>query len=187
MLGVALHEYGAPLQFKVMLCNLPRELRDGELLVQVQAAGVNPTDCKLRSGALQQLYPLSLPCILGVDFAGVVVKTAGKTKVSAGDHVFGRQTLDRIREVMGTYAEYAVVDASEVAKKPEDVSFEQAAAVPWAGLTAYAALVHVGGVTYKNDTGGRRAVLILGGSGGVGTHSRKFSLWGLHTVNALKC
>ena len=73
MLGVALHEYGSPHQFKVQLCNLPRELRDGELLIQVQAAGVNPTDCKLRSGALQQLYPLTLPSILGCDFAGIVV------------------------------------------------------------------------------------------------------------------
>ena len=169
MLGVALHEYGSPHQFKVQLCNLPRELRSGELLVQVQAAGVNPTDCKLRSGALQQLYPLSLPCILGCDFAGLVVKAGADTKFSAGDVVFGRQTLERIREMNGTYAEYVVVDGKEVAKKPDDISFEQAAAVPWAGLTAFAALVHVGGITYKNDTGGRRAVLILGGSGGVGT------------------
>ena len=168
MLGVALHEYGSPHQFKVQLCNLPRELRDGELLVQVQAAGVNPTDCKLRSGALQQLYPLSLPSILGCDFAGVVTKERN-TAFSVGDTVFGRQTLDRLREVHGTYAEFVVVDAREVTKKPDDVSFEEAAAVPWAGLTAFAALVHVGGLTYKNDTGGRRAVLVLGGSGGVGT------------------
>ena len=153
---------------QVQLCNLPRELRDGELLVQVQAAGVNPTDCKLRSGALQQLYPLSLPSILGCDFAGVVTKERN-TAFSVGDTVFGRQTLDRLREVHGTYAEFVVVDAREVTKKPDDVSFEEAAAVPWAGLTAFAALVHVGGLTYKNDTGGRRAVLVLGGSGGVGT------------------
>eukprot|EP00291_Cryptomonas_curvata_P015762 CAMPEP_0172151734 /NCGR_PEP_ID=MMETSP1050-20130122/404_1 /TAXON_ID=233186 /ORGANISM="Cryptomonas curvata, Strain CCAP979/52" /LENGTH=122 /DNA_ID=CAMNT_0012819893 /DNA_START=8 /DNA_END=373 /DNA_ORIENTATION=- len=65
MLGVVLHEYGAPHQFKVQLCNLPRELKSNEVLVQVQAAGLNPTDSKLRSGALQQLYPLALPVILG--------------------------------------------------------------------------------------------------------------------------
>jgi len=184
MLGVALHEYGSPHQFKVQLCNLPRELRSGELLVQVQAAGVNPTDCKLRSGALQQLYPLSLPCILGCDFSGLVIKAGADAKFSAGDVVFGRQTLERIREVNGTYAEYVVVDANDVAKKPDDVSFEQAAAVPWAGLTAFAALVHVGGITYKNDTGGRRAVLILGGSGGVGTFAVQLSKHYLrcHTV-----
>ena len=50
-----------------------------------------------------------------------------------------------------------------MAKKPDNISFEQAAAVPWAGLAAFASLVHVGGLPYKNDTGGRRAVLILGG------------------------
>jgi len=169
MLGIALHEYGAALQFKIQLCNLPRELRDHEVLVQVQAASINPMDCKLRSGALQQLYPLSLPVILGCDMSGVVVKAGNKAPFSPGQHVFGRQTLERIREVNGAYAEFCVADGKDLCLKPEDVSFEDAAAVPWAGLTALGAIEHTGGIGYKNSTGGRRAVLVLGGSGGVGS------------------
>eukprot|EP00288_Rhodomonas_lens_P004769 CAMPEP_0177726902 /NCGR_PEP_ID=MMETSP0484_2-20121128/20026_1 /TAXON_ID=354590 /ORGANISM="Rhodomonas lens, Strain RHODO" /LENGTH=170 /DNA_ID=CAMNT_0019239501 /DNA_START=243 /DNA_END=752 /DNA_ORIENTATION=+ len=146
MLAVALHEYGSPHQFKVQLSNLPRELRENEILVQVQAASINPMDCKLRSGALQQLYPLSLPVILGCDLSGVVVKAGPKTEFSPGDHIFGRQSLDRIRELNGTYAEYCAIDGKEAALKPEDTSFEEAAAVPWSGLTALAALTKAGGI-----------------------------------------
>ena len=99
MLAVSLPEYGTPARLKSQLCNLPRELRDDEVLVQVYYAGLNPTDCKLRSGALQQLYPLSLPVILGCDFSGVVKKAGKSVQLRVGQKVFGRQTLDRIREV----------------------------------------------------------------------------------------
>jgi hypothetical protein len=99
MLGVSLPEYGSSDKLRTQLCNLPRELRDHEVLVQVHYAGLNPTDCKLRSGALQQLYPLSLPVILGCDFSGVVKKAGKSTHLLVGQKVFGRQTLDRIREV----------------------------------------------------------------------------------------
>ena len=99
MLGVSLPDYGPANKLKTQLCNLPRELRDNEVLVQVYYAGLNPTDCKLRSGALQQLYPLVLPVILGCDFSGVVKKAGKSTHMRVGQKVFGRQTLDRIREV----------------------------------------------------------------------------------------
>ncbi|KAJ1472943.1 hypothetical protein T484DRAFT_1838275, partial [Baffinella frigidus] len=189
MLGIALHEYGSSHQFKVQLCNLPREIRDNEVLVQVQATSVNPTDCKLRSGRLQELYPLSLPVILGCDLAGVVVKAGPSAPFSPGQHVFGRQTLallrelagtyaqlvfgrqtlDRLRELAGTYAEFCVVDGAELCEKPASISFEEAAAIPYAGLAAMAALTRTGGIGFHNTTGSRRAVLIFGGSGGVGS------------------
>uniref|UniRef100_A0A7S4JGL7 Enoyl reductase (ER) domain-containing protein n=1 Tax=Guillardia theta TaxID=55529 RepID=A0A7S4JGL7_GUITH len=187
MLGIALHEYGSPYQFKVQLCNLPREIRDFEVLVQVQTVSVNPTDCKLRSGSLSQLYPLSLPVLLGCDFSGIIVKAGSAVPFKVGQKIFGRQTLDRIREVHGTYAEYCVADYHEIAEMPEEASFEQAAAVPWAGLTAYAALVRVGGISYKNSTGGRRAVLILGGSGGVGTFAVQIAKHYLRCHTTVTC
>eukprot|EP00282_Hemiselmis_andersenii_P034972 CAMPEP_0169436246 /NCGR_PEP_ID=MMETSP1042-20121227/5488_1 /TAXON_ID=464988 /ORGANISM="Hemiselmis andersenii, Strain CCMP1180" /LENGTH=195 /DNA_ID=CAMNT_0009546931 /DNA_START=139 /DNA_END=723 /DNA_ORIENTATION=+ len=130
MLGVALHEYGSPHQFKVQLCALPRELRDSEVLVQVHAASLNPTDARIRSGSLQHLCPLSLPVILGFDCAGVVAKAGPASGFTAGQQVYGRQTLERIRESNGTYAEYVVLDGQEVHTKPQNLSFEEAAAVP---------------------------------------------------------
>ena len=103
MLGVSLPEYGSAGKLRTQLCNLPRELRDNEVLVQVYYAGLNPTDCKLRSGALQQLYPLALPVILGCDFSGIIKKSGKSTQFRVGQKVFGRQTLDRIREVINLF------------------------------------------------------------------------------------
>ena len=170
MLGVALHEYGNPKQFKVQLCNLPRELGDSEVLVQVFMAGLNPTDAKLRGGGLQQLYPLSLPVVLGCDLSGVVLKAGKDARFKVGQKVFGRQSLERIRDVGGTYAEYCVVDSNDLWVKPDSLTFEEAAAIPFAALTAMAGLCVAGGLSpASGKDGGLRSVLVLGGSGGVGT------------------
>ena len=132
--------------------------REGELLVRVRAAGVNPVDAKVRSGDVGSGG--QLPAIPGYDLAGVVEESGpGATRFKKGDEVFADLHLRRA----GAYAQFALVKEDEVAAKPRQASFEEAAAVPLAALTAWQALVE----TAKLEPG--QTVLIHGGSGGVGS------------------
>src|SRR4051812_16639480 len=132
----------------------------GEVLVRVIASGTNPVDAKLRAdGSWAGLTP---PVILGGDVAGVVEQVGpGVRDLAAGDEVyyspevFGNQS--------GSYAEYNVAPAAEVARKPANLSFVEAAAVPLAGGTAWEAVVRRLKVTVGET------VLIHGGAGGVGS------------------
>src|SRR5580693_9960023 len=136
------------------------ELGDGDVLVQIHAASVNPLDLKIRNGELKPLLPYKLPLVLGNDLAGVVVK-AGRNvqRFKPGDEVFARPDQDRI----GAFAELIAISENDVAKKPQGLDMEQAASVPLVGLTAWQALVE------KAKLQAGQKVLIQAGSGGVGT------------------
>ncbi len=136
------------------------QLGDGDVLIEVHAASVNPLDLKIRNGELKPLLPYKLPLVLGNDLAGVVVK-AGKNvrRFKPGDEVFARPDQDRI----GAFAELIAISENDVAKKPQRLDMEQAASVPLVGLTAWQALVEKAGVQAGQK------VLIQAGSGGVGT------------------
>ena len=136
------------------------ELGDGDVLVEVHAASVNPLDLKIRNGELKPLLPYKLPLVLGNDLAGVVIK-AGKNvrRFKPGDEVFARPDQDRI----GAFAELIAISENDVAKKPDRLGMEQAASVPLVGLTAWQALVG------KARLQPGQKVLIQAGSGGVGT------------------
>ncbi|HUP59328.1 MAG TPA: NAD(P)-dependent alcohol dehydrogenase [Thermoanaerobaculia bacterium] len=142
--------------------------RSRQVLVEVHAASVNPRDWLLREGryVFRYLMP-GFPLILGSDVSGVVVELGPKaTLFRPGDAVFGMQTpLGR----MGGYAEYIAIDERALAKKPANISHEEAAAVPCAGLTAYGALLRVG----RTRAGSR--VTIIGASGGVGTYATQIA------------
>ena len=145
----------------------PRDVR-----IEVRAASLNPLDFKIRDGKLKLVLRLSLPIRLGCDVAGVVTATGAEvTKFRVGDEVFARLEKNR----MGGLAEYVAADESVVAKKPARASFEQAASVPLAGLTALQALRDVAGLV-----AGQR-VLIQAGAGGVGTIAiqiaKQLGLW----------
>jgi len=136
------------------------ELGDRDLLIEVHAASVNPVDWKVREGYLKELILHKFPLILGWDVAGVVKErgiSAGRFKI--GDRVFSRTDIAR----NGTYAEYVAVDEELVAMMPDNLSFEEAAAVPLACQTAWQALVE----TARVKQGDR--VLVHAASGGVGT------------------
>ena len=137
----------------------PRPTPHGnELLVRVRAAGVNPVDAKVRAGAFGPGG--QLPAVPGYDLAGVVAETGPDvTRFKKGDEVFAYLNLRR----GGAYAQYALVKEDEAAAKPRGISFEEAAAVPLAALTAWQALIE----TAKLESG--QTVLIHGGSGGVGS------------------
>jgi NADPH:quinone reductase-like Zn-dependent oxidoreductase len=132
------------------------------VLVRVRAAGVNPVDWKVREGYLQGAYPHHLPIIPGWDVAGVVeaVGPAVRTGVEVGDEVFGYVRRDDV--AFGTTAELVPAPERTVARKPEGISFEEAAALPLAGMTAYQCVVEALDV----QPGDR--VLVHAASGGVG-------------------
>lgn len=124
----------------------------GEVLVKILAAGVNPVDWKIRQGLLQGRMPHEFPIILGWEGAGVVEAT--------GEEFFFYARKEVIRD--GTYAEYIALQPRHLAHKPKNLSFEEAAAIPLAGLTAYQVL-HESLQLKKGET-----ILIHAGAGGVG-------------------
>ena len=133
---------------------------DGDVLVQIHAASVNPVDFKIRDGKLKLVVPYPLPIILGSDLSGVVVEVgAAVRRFKIGDEVYARADKDRI----GTFAEFIAIREESVAPKPASLSMEAAASIPLVGLTAWQALIDRAGVKAGQK------VLIHAGSGGVGT------------------
>lgn len=128
----------------------------GELLVRVKAVALNPVDYKVVTNGNPAW---SYPHIVGVDLAGEVVSVGeGVTDFSAGDRVAVHTNLGK----KGAFAELAVVDARAVGRIPDEVSFEDAAAILCAGMTAYEAVVQKLNATHKKN------ILIHAGAGGVG-------------------
>ncbi len=160
MKAVRYHETGEP--SVLVLEDAPRPTpADGELLVRVHAAGVNPVDAKVRSGRFGRAP--KFPVIPGYDLSGTVEELGkGVTRFKPGDEVFAYLSLQR----GGAYAEYAIVKEPEAARKPARLSHTDAAAVPLAALTAWQALIDAGGLADNPAT--QQSVLIQGGSGGVG-------------------
>jgi NADPH:quinone reductase-like Zn-dependent oxidoreductase len=135
-------------------------MREDEVLVQIHAAGVNQLDSKIRSGEFKLLLPYRLPLILGNDVAGVVLKVGTRVRrFKPGDEVYARPDQDRI----GTFSELISIDEGSVAKKPNNLTMEEAASIPLVGLTAWQALIE------KASLKKGQKVFIQAGSGGVGT------------------
>lgn len=132
------------------------------VLVRAKATSVNPVDWKVREGYLQGAFPHHLPIIPGWDVAGVVeaVGPAVSTGIAVGDEVYGYVRRDDVK--FGTAAELVSIPERLVTRKPRGLSFEDAAAVPLAAMTAYQALVEAAQV----DAGDR--VLVHAAAGGVG-------------------
>jgi NADPH:quinone reductase-like Zn-dependent oxidoreductase len=129
----------------------------GQVLVRVRAAGINPGEAKIREGLLHSMWPATFPSGQGSDLAGVVDRLGpGVTTAAAGDEVIGWV------DTRSAQAEYAVVDADNLASKPAAVPWEVAGALGVAGFTAWAA---VRAVNLKaGDT-----VAVSGAAGGVGS------------------
>jgi len=129
----------------------------GQVLVRVKAAGINPGEAKIREGLMHARWPATFPSGQGSDLAGVVERLGpGVTTVAAGDEVIGWV------DTRSAQAEYAVVDADNLAGKPAEVPWEVAGALGVAGFTAWAA---VRAVNLKaGDT-----VAVSGAAGGVGS------------------
>lgn len=136
------------------------ELKDDSVLIAVHAASLNPIDYILQSGAMKEMIPLKFPHIMGFDVSGEITEV-GKTVTDfkVGDAVFARAN----QQDAGAIAQTARLKATELALKPENISHQEAASVPLAGLTAWQALIS------KANLKSGDKVLIHAGSGGVGT------------------
>jgi len=154
--AVVMHETGGPDVLRYEEVDRP-EPGDGEVLIRVGAASVNPIDWKYRRGFADK----QLPAVLGNDMSGTV-EVSRAEGFAQGDDVFGFAAS-------GAYAEFAIALAAGIVKKPAGVSHEQAAAIPVAGLTAWQALFDRGGL----ERG--QAALIAGAAGGVGHFAVQFA------------
>lgn len=152
-----LHDYDLPLT----LTQVPvPEVAAGQVLVKIEASGVNPLDTKIRVGAAAHAKTTP-PAVLGIDLAGTVVAVADDVcTFHVGDRVYGM--TGGVGGVAGSLAEYAAVDARLIARTPKVWSSRQAAAVPLSMITAWEALVD------RAAVGPGHKVLIHGGAGGVG-------------------
>lgn len=153
MKAIVVRNTGGPEVMKIEDVSRPTA-GPNQVLVKVQAAGVNPVDTYIRAGA----YPNSkVPYTPGFDAAGTIEETGpGVTALSRGERVYMTET------VTGAYAEFAVCEAGKVHRFPESISFEQAAGLNIPYATAYRALFQ------KAKAQPMETVLIHGASGGVG-------------------
>jgi NADPH:quinone reductase len=131
-----------------------------QVLIRVQASGVNPLDTKIRAGkAAHAKQPL--PAVLGLDMAGIVEETgADVTSFKAGDEVYGM--VGGVGGLQGTLAEFVAVDADSLAHKPSNFSMREAAALPLITITAWEGLID------RAKVHAGQTVLIHAGAGGVG-------------------
>jgi NADPH:quinone reductase-like Zn-dependent oxidoreductase len=136
------------------------EVGDGDVLVKVSAAGVNPLDVMVRNGELKRLLKYRTPFVLGHDVAGVVTRVGSAVRdLQVGDEVYARPRDLRI----GSFAEYIAIDQDDVAPKPASLSLHEAAAVPLVSLAAWQALVD------RAHVKPGQKVLVHAGSGGLGS------------------
>lgn len=164
MKAVRIHEFGGPEVLKYETVPVPSPGK-GQVLVRVMAAGVNPVDWKIREGAFRD-PTVKPPLTLGYDVAGEVVAVGeGVNRIQLDDEIYAYINL----RSGGGYAEYALLDETEIALKPPSMSFTDAASVPLAALTAWQALFEHAGL--KSG----QSVLIHAGAGGVGSFAVQFA------------
>lgn len=154
-------EFGGPEKVSIKTVEVP-EPKEGEVLVRIQAAGVNPVDAAVREGYLKDYLPTSFPVVPGWDMAGVIEERGySARRFNVGDEVYAYARRPVVQH--GTFAEYIAIPESYIALRPKNLSWEEASGIPLVGLTAYQSLFDAGHLQ-ANQT-----VLILGASGGVGS------------------
>lgn len=161
MKAVYFEEYGELNQLKTGELEKP-EPGEGEVLVRMKSAGVNPVDAAVARGMLKDAIPSEFPAIPGWDLAGIVEERGhAARRFKEGDEVYAYARRPVIQH--GTFAEYVALSESYLAHRPQNVTMEEAGGIPLVGLTAYQALFDSGNL--KDG----QTILILGASGGVGT------------------
>ncbi|MBM7652513.1 NADP-dependent oxidoreductase [Neobacillus cucumis] len=158
MRAMVIDRYG---KVPMRLAEMPTpEIGEYEVLAEIHAASINPVDFKIRDGKVKLLVKYNMPLILGNDFSGVVAKVGAKvTRFKVGDEIYARPRKSKI----GTFAEYIAILEEDIALKPKNLSFEEAASIPLVGLTTYQALIDI----LQLQKG--QKILIHAGAGGVGT------------------
>lgn len=167
-------EFGDADVIKIVEIDKPTP-KEGQILVEVRAAAINPFDYKLRGGAYGDMG-LTLPVTVGADFSGVVAEPAEDYK--QGDEVFG--TAQVLGGASGSIAEFAAVNVTGITAKPTNVNFEEAAALVLTGVSAIQALDQL------NLREGKK-ILIHGGAGGIGSAAIQYAKHlGAHVATTAK-
>ncbi|MCZ6799394.1 MAG: NADP-dependent oxidoreductase [Nitrospirae bacterium] len=160
MKAVVIEVFGGRDQLKIVERPVP-DPKPGEVQIRIKAAGVNPVDWKIRVGLLKDVMPHVFPIILGWDAAGVVTAVGPQVdRLTVGDEVYAYCRKDTVQD--GAYAEFIVLPENNIALKPKNVSFEEAATIPLAALTAYQSLIDA-----AHLKSGER-IVIHAAAGGVG-------------------
>jgi NADPH:quinone reductase len=160
MRAITVNEYGAT----PALTELPDpDPGPGQILIKIEAAGMNPMDRSLADGAWKEQMPATFPFVLGADLAGVVeVVGEGARRFRPGEEVFGQLLIAPLGSA-GTYAEYvAVTEDAPLARVPKGLDLTAAASLPTPGVTALQIVESLGRLTGKS-------VLMVGAAGGVGS------------------
>ena len=158
MKAAVIYEYGSPDVFRIEEIEQP-VIKSHEVLIKVFVASVNPVDWKQRQGWHRRFLKAKFPVVVGYDVSGEIVECGADVKdFHTGDKVYTRLT----RRFGGAFAEYAAASESALAIKPDQISWEQAAAVPLAGITA------LQGLRDKCRLKEGESILVIGAAGGVG-------------------
>ena len=165
MKAVLINEYGDESVLKYEEVEKPQPKAD-EVLIKIKIAAVNPVDWKIRDG-LGEMFGMKLPLILGCEISGTVESVGANVEnFTAGEEVFAY-----LGSHAGGYAEYACAKEIETSKKPKNIDFENAAAIPVGALTAWQAIFDHA----KIESG--QKILIHGAAGGVGSMAVQFAKW----------
>jgi len=166
MIAIRINEFGGPEVLKMEDIAVPIPAPD-EILVKVYASGVNPVDWAIRKGAnIRMRSFLTLPMTLGWDAAGTVEVVGSEvTAFRKGHAVYGVPNFPG----NGSYAEYCAAKANQFALKPQSLSFNEAAGVPLAALTAWT------GMFWHGKLQAEQRIFIQGASGGVGSFAVQFA------------
>jgi NADPH:quinone reductase-like Zn-dependent oxidoreductase len=159
MKAVVLKEYGGVDALSYEDIEKPSLEEGDDILIKIHNIGVNPVEWKIRNG-MGKVFGLKLPIILGTEISGTIEAIGANVKnLKVGDEIFGNVNMMR----GGGYAEFVIAKESEIAKKPDNVDFENAAAIPVGALTSWKAMF-----TTANLQSGQK-ILIHGAAGGVGS------------------
>jgi NADPH:quinone reductase-like Zn-dependent oxidoreductase len=153
--------FGGIENIKIGTMEIP-EIKEGEVLVKVKAAAINPIDAAVRAGYLKDYIPTVFPVVSGWDVAGIVEERGfSARRFNIGDEVYAYARRPIVQ--WGTFAEFIVIPESYLAPCPKNIPWEESAGIPLVGLTAYQCLYDAGHLHKE------QSVLILGASGGVGS------------------
>ncbi len=160
MRAVQFSEYGDNSVLKVVDVDAPTA-GEGQVLVEVHSASLNPFDTVIRAGYMKEMIPLQLPVTIGGDIAGKVVGVGtGVDSLAIGDVVYGQANV--VAGNSGSFAEFAATSADQVAIAPAELSVNDSASLPLVGVSALQALTE-----HIHLTAGQK-ILITGGAGGIG-------------------
>jgi NADPH:quinone reductase-like Zn-dependent oxidoreductase len=168
MKAARIHSFGGPEALAIEEAPQPAVSAPDDVLVRVQAAGVNPIDWLFRNGYGKDMFHHQLPLTLGCDVTGIV-ETIGASvnRFKVGDAVFGYLNLER----NGAFAEFALAKEEELGRKPASLDFVQAAGVPVVFLTAFQSIFDLA------DLHSGQRLLVHGAAGGVGSSAVQLGKW----------